>query len=176
MKCILVALLLLASLSSSSLRADTPAPAKLLLVGSGPDGHPAQTHEYMAGLNILRKLLKDVPGLETTTVRADEPWKEGPELLARADGVVLFLSEGARWMNHDPKRLEALEKMAKRGGGIVVLHWAMGTKDAKNIDGCLQLVGGCHGGPDRKYKVLETDAILADRKHPIAAGIEDFRV
>jgi type 1 glutamine amidotransferase len=176
MKCILVALLLLASLSSSSLRADTPAPAKLLLVGSGPDGHPAQTHEYMAGLNILRKLLKDVPGLETTTVRADEPWKEGPELLARADGVVLFLSEGARWMNHDPKRREALMRMAARGGGIVALHWAMGTKDAENIDACLQLIGGCHGGPDRKYKVLETDAVLADDKHPIAAGIKDFRV
>lgn len=174
MRRIPVALLFLASLFSSSLRADTP--SKLLLVGSGPDGHPAQTHEYMAGLRILGKLLKDVPGLEITTVRADEPWKEGPELIARADGVVLFLSEGARWMNHDPKRREALMRMAARGGGIVALHWAMGTKDAKNIDACLQLLGGCHGGPDRKYKVLETDAALADAKHPIAAGIKVFRV
>ncbi|HEY7315016.1 MAG TPA: ThuA domain-containing protein [Gemmataceae bacterium] len=155
--------------------ADTP-PTKLLLVGSGPDGHPAQTHEYMAGLKVMAKCLKDVPSLEITTVRAEEPWKDGPELIARADGVVLFLSEGARWMNHDPKRREALATMAKRGGGIVVLHWAMGTKDAKNIDGCLQLLGGCHGGSDRKYKVLETDAVLADRKHPIAAGIEAFHV
>ena len=176
MKRVPVALLLLALFSSLSLRADTPAPAKLLLVGSGPDGHPAQTHEYMAGLKILSKLLKDVPGLEITTVRADEPWKEGPELIARADGVVLFLSEGARWMNHDPKRREALARLAARGGGIVALHWAMGTKDAKNIDACLQLVGGCHGGPDRKYKVLETDAVVADDKHPITAGIKDFRV
>ena len=80
-------------------------------------------------------------------------------------------------MNHDPKRREALAKMAARGGGgITVLHWAMGTKDAKYIDGCLQLLGGCHGGPDRKYKVLETKAVIADRKHPVAAGIDDFRV
>jgi type 1 glutamine amidotransferase len=130
----------------------------------------------MAGLKVLAKCLKDVPGLEITTVRADEPWKEGPELMARADGVVLFLSEGARWMNHDPKRREALAKVAARGGGLVVLHWAMGTKDAKNIDSCLKLLGGCHGGPDRKYKVLETDAAIADRKHPITTGIKDFRV
>jgi hypothetical protein len=176
MKHISLALLLLASLSSSSSGADAPAPTRLLLVGSGPDGHPAETHEYMAGLKILSKLLKDIPGLEITTVRADEPWKEGPELLARADGVVLFLSEGARWMNHDPRRREALARMAARGGGIVVLHWAMGTKDAENIDACLKLLGGCHGGPDRKYKVLETDAVVADDKHPIAAGIKDFRV
>jgi type 1 glutamine amidotransferase len=158
------------------LRGSEKPAVKLLLIGSGPDGHPVQTHEYMAGLKIVAKCLKDVPGLEITTVRADEPWRDGPELIARADGVVLFLSEGARWMNHDPKRREALTKLAARGGGLTVLHWAMGTKDAKYIDGCLQLLGGCHGGPDRKYKILETSAVLADRKHPIAAGIDDFRV
>ncbi len=176
MKRCLFLLMLCCGFSWGRALADNAPPTKLLLVGSGPDGHPAQTHEYMAGLKILAKCLKDVPGLEITTVRADEPWKDGPELIARADGVVLFLSEGARWMNHDPKRLEALEKMAARGGGITVLHWAMGTKDAEHIDACLKLLGGCHGGPDRKYKILETEAVLADHKHPIAAGIEDFRV
>jgi type 1 glutamine amidotransferase len=130
----------------------------------------------MAGLKILAKCLKDVPGLEITTVRADEPWREGPELIARADGVVLYLSEGARWMNHDPKRRDALARLAARGGGISVLHWAMGTKDAKHIEGCVQLLGGCHGGPDRKYKELETDAAVADGQHPILSGIKDFRV
>jgi type 1 glutamine amidotransferase len=174
-RCVFLLLLCCWFLSGRTL-ADTAPPMKLLLVGSGPDGHPATTHEYMAGLKILAKCLKDVPGLEITTVRAGEPWKDGPELLARADGVVFFLSEGARWMNHDPKRREALEQMAARGGGIAVLHWAMGTKDAEHIDGCLKLLGGCHGGPDRKYKVLETEASIADRKHPITTGIEDFRV
>ncbi len=162
-------------LFGSSGRVESP-PVKLLLIGSGPDGHPAQTHEYMAGLKILAKCLEAVPGLEITTVRADEPWREGPELIARTDGVVLYLSEGARWMNHDPKRHDALAKLAARGGGITVLHWAMGTKDATYIDGCLQLLGGCHGGPDRKYKILKTKAIIADQNHPIAAGIKDFRV
>jgi hypothetical protein len=167
MKQALSVLALAGVLLTSTAEADTPpprpAPVKLLLIGSGPDGHPAQTHEYMAGLKILAHCLKDVPGLEIVTVRADEPWREGPELIARADGVVLYLSEGARWMNHDLKRREALAKLAARGGGIAVLHWAMGTKDAKHITGCLQLLGGCHGGPDRKYKVLETDAVFVER-------------
>lgn len=178
MKQALLVLALVGMMLTSAAEAAPPrsAPMKLLFVGSGPDGHPAQTHEYMAGLKILAHCLKDVPGLEIVTVRADEPWREGPELIARADGVVLYLSEGARWMNHDPKRREALVKLAARGGGIAVLHWAMGTKDAKHIEGCLQLLGGCHGGPDRKYKVLETDAVLVDRRHPIAAGLQDFRV
>jgi hypothetical protein len=180
MKQALLALALGGILLTSTALAQTPpaqrAPVKLLLLGSGPDGHPVESHEYMAGLKILAKCLKDVPDLEITTVRADEPWREGPELIARADGVVIYLSEGARWMNHDPKRREALAKLASRGGGISVLHWAMGTKDAKYIEGCVQLLGGCHGGPDRKYKILETDAAIADRQHPILSGIKDFRV
>jgi type 1 glutamine amidotransferase len=152
------------------------APKRLLLVGQGPDGHPAQTHEYVAGLQVLAKCLRSVDGIEIMTVRADEPWKQGPELLERADGVVLFLSEGAKWMQADAQRRAALDKMMGRGGGLVVLHWAMGTKDARPIDDCLHLLGGCHGGPDRKYAVVETGARILDPKHQVAAGIKDFRV
>jgi type 1 glutamine amidotransferase len=151
-------------------------PKKLLLVGQGPDGHPATTHEYMAGLKVLEKCLKGVPGLEISTAKADEPWKEGPDLLPRADAVVLFVSEGAKWMQNDPKRFEALKRLASQKGGLVVLHWGMGTKDAKYIDGCLELLGGCHGGPDRKYQVLETETRVADPKHEIATSVGGFKV
>src|SRR5262249_28416577 len=58
----------------------------------------------------------------------------------------------------------------------VALHWAIGTRDAGPIDGFLKLAGGCHGGPDRKYKVVEEEARVADPKHPIAAGVGNFRV
>jgi type 1 glutamine amidotransferase len=149
---------------------------KLLLVGQGPDGHPAQTHEYMPGLRVLARCLEPVPGLEVTTVRADGAWKEGPGLLDRADGVVLFLAEGAKWAQADPERHQALSRLAARGGGLVALHWAIGTREADPIAGYLKLLGGCHGGPDRKYQVLEAKAEVADPRHPITAGIGDFPV
>jgi hypothetical protein len=151
-------------------------PKRLLLVGQGPDGHPAAAHEYVAGLKILHKCLERVPNLEIKQVLADEPWREGPELLDKADGVVLYLAEGAKWLHNDQRRHEAMKKLAARGGGIVALHWAIGTKDAKYSDGFIKLVGGCHGGPDRKYKVLQADATVADAKHPIATGVKDFGV
>jgi hypothetical protein len=156
--------------------APAEAPKKLLLIGQGPDGHPPTTHEYMAGLKVLEKCLKPVKGIEVTTVRSDDPWKEGPELIGRSDGVVVFLAEGARWLSADPKRQAALTKLAARGGGLTVLHWGMGTKDAGNIDAFVKLFGGCHGGPDRKYKVLEVQAEPADAKHPVLSGIGKFRV
>ena len=162
-------------LLASALNADD-APKKLLLVGQGPDGHPPRSHEYVAGLKVLEKCLKEVKGVEVITARADEPWKDGPELIDRADGVVLFLAEGARWVQQDPKRLEALNRLAKRGGGVAVLHWAMGTKDAKYIEDFQKLAGGCHGGPDRKYKELETEGKVVDAAHPVTAGVKEFRV
>ena len=120
--------------------------------------------------------MKDVPNLSITTLRTDGPWKEGPELIDRADGVVLFLAEGAKWISDDPKRLAALRRLAKRGGGLTTLHWAMGAREAGPINAFVDLFGGCHGGPDRKYKVLQTDAKVADGKHPITRGLADVNV
>src|SRR5262249_39431651 len=105
-------------------------------------------------------------------VRVDGPWKEGPELIGQADGVVLFLAEGARWVSADAKRLQALRLLAKRGGGLTALHWATGTRTAGPVPAFVDLFGGCHGGPDRKYKELTTSA-RAEPGHPIATGLKD---
>jgi type 1 glutamine amidotransferase len=148
---------------------------KLLLVGGGPDGHPPRTHEYMAGLRVLAALLKPVDEVEVTTVRAVGKWPEGPELMERSDGVVLFLAEGAKWLSQDAKRARALVRLQARGGGLTVLHWAMGTRQAEPVKAFVDLFGGCHGGPDRKYKVLQTTARIAG-KHEVTRGLADFKV
>jgi len=171
--------LLLALLAAGVLLA-VPAPAadakkKLLLVGHPPDGHPAATHEYVAGMQLLKKLLGKVDGLEVMQVEAVGAWKDGPELIERADGVVLFVSEGAKWIQTDPNRLKALQKVAQRRGGLSVLHWGMGTREAAPIADFLKLFGGCHGGPDRKYLVTET-TIEPEPKHPITTGIKPIKV
>lgn len=161
---------------ASSAYSDSPKARRLLLIGQGPDGHPAATHEFAAGVRILETMLASVQGLQTTVVKADEPWPEGPALIDQADGVVLFVTQGARWIQLDPKRHAALKRLAQRKGGIVALHWAVGATNAQYIDGQLELLGGTRGGPQRKYQVLETDVKIADRKHPITAGLSDFRV
>jgi type 1 glutamine amidotransferase len=167
--------ILLCLLLASAADAKTPG-KRLLLLGQGPDGHPPQSHEYLAGLKILAACLRDTPELEVSLVRADEPWTEGPKLLREADGVVIFLAQGAHWVQADPRRLDALTALAARGGGLTALHWGIGTKDAREVEAFVRLLGGCHGGPDRRYKVLETTASPARPPHPIASGIEPFRV
>ncbi len=168
--CSLLAALCLATLAA----AQDAAPQRLLLLAQGPDGHPAGTHEYVAGMRVLAKSLAGVPNLETTLISADGAWPEGPGLINKADGVVLFLSQGAKWIHEDPRRLEAFAQLAARGGGLVTLHWGMGTREAQYIDGFLKLFGGCHGGPDRKFLVLETRLSVVAGEHPIVRGIGDL--
>jgi Trehalose utilisation len=151
-------------------------PKNLLLVGQSPDNHPPGTHEYTRGVERLAELLEPTAELKIRVVKADEPWTEGPELIAAADSVVIFLSEGARWTVADPRRHAALAQLAARGGGLVAIHWAMGTRAVEPIEPFRKLFGGCHGGPDRKYQVVQTELRPAEPRHPIAAGIESFPV
>ncbi len=150
------------------------APKKLVLLGQGPDGHKPGTHEYLPGLQILKRLLDRVPDLEVSIVDAKGAWSEGPKVVGKADGVVLFLAEGAKWMQASPRRHAAFVKFASRKGALAGLHWAIGTRPAKNIDGFVRLLGACHGGPDRKYKVVT--AKVEVQKHPITSGIRDFKI
>ncbi len=162
--------------SATATRVKARKTQRLLLLGQKPDGHPHSTHEYSAAMRILAKTLQSQKNLQTILVSADEPWKAGPELIDGADGVVIFVSEGGQWVHQDPARLAALNKLAARGGGFVGLHWGIGTRKAENIDGYLKLLGGCHGGPDRKYKVVDVRTEIANAKHPILNGVQAIDV
>lgn len=148
--------------------ANKPRTQRLLLIGQGPDGsHARTTHEYFAGVNLLAKLLHKQPNLETIVVSADGLWNDGPQLLERADCVVLFVAEGAKWLSADSVRLSAFREFATRGGGLVALHWATGTKTAEPTDAFAKLFGACHGGPDRRHKIVHVTPELVADNHPI---------
>ncbi len=175
---ILLALVVACVLLSGNLvdAAEKPRPKRVLLLGQKPDGHPFRTHEYMAGVNLMAQLLQPFDNLQTIVVSADDAWSDGPEMIDGADVAVVFLSQGAKWLSADEGRLAAFERLAQRGGGLVCLHWGMGTKDAADVPAYVSLFGGCHGGPDRKYKVVETTVQPAAIKHPILSGITPFDV
>ena len=149
---------------------------RLLLIGQAPDGHPPGSHEYRAAMSLFSKLLAPVEDLQIIAVSADADWPDGPELLDGADAAVVFVSEGAKWLQADAKRLAAFQALAKRGGGLICLHWGMGTKDAKNVPDWVELFGGCHGGPDRRYKVVDVKTTLATLEHPILRGVSPVEV
>lgn len=161
------------SASAVAFAADTP--QRLLLLGQKRD-HPAGSHEYQAGLRVLAEALKDQPNLEIQIAVADEPWSDGPNLLKRADAIVLYLGQGARWAESAPRRKQALAELAARGGGITALHWGIGSVDAQYVPGHVARIGAVHGGPDRKYIFTKKPYPVEVLRHPITNGVDDFRL
>jgi len=166
---VLLALALVTSVSAAGSK-------RLLIVGQGPDGHPPTTHEFMPGAKVLAELLKSEKDLQTIVVNADEPWTDGPKLIDQADGIVMLVTQGAQWMQLEPHRHDALRRLAARGGAIVALHWSVGAKEAKYIQGQLDLLGATRGGPQRKYVVLSTELKRVVPRHPILRGVGDVKV
>jgi type 1 glutamine amidotransferase len=167
---------LLASFLATSVPAAESVPKRLLIVGQGSDGHPPTTHEFMAGAHVLAELLKPHKDVQATVVKADEPWPDGPAVIDKADGIVLLVTQGAQWMQAEPQRYAALKRLAARRGAIVALHWSVGAKDAKYIQGQLELLGATRGGPQRKYLVLSTELKRVVPAHPILTGVGDIKV
>lgn len=152
-----------------------PPTRRILLIGQSLDGvHPAGTHEYAATMKVLAACLREQKNVEVTIEVADGEWENGPARIRQSDCVVLYVAEGARWIHATPQRLEAFAAHAAKGGGLVVVHWGMGTRPAQYIDGFLKLFGGCHGGPDRKYKVLDAKLQVASPDHPITRGVKSW--
>lgn len=149
-------------------------PKRLLLLGQKPDSHPRMTHEYMAGVRIMARLLQHQKNLQVVVAQADGEWSEGPELLDGSDAVVMYLTEGAKWLSDNADRLAAFQRLAKRGGGLSCIHWGMGSRELLPVQEFVQLFGGCHGGPDRKYKVGDFQITLGSKPHPITTGISPF--
>lgn len=151
-------------------------PKRLLLIGGPFDGHPKGSHEYMAGLSILARCLEGVPALETRVTNSEEPWRDGPAMIDSADGVVLFREQGARFIQGQPVRLEAFERLAQRGGGCVALHFGLGTVEAKFIERFVNLFGACHGGPDRRTHTATVKLAFGAASHDVCRGLNGFQV
>ena len=169
-------LILILGLACCQTQGRAGTPVRLLLAGQGPDGHPPTAHEFMAGTHVLSELLKPYTNIQVTITKADEPWSEGPKLIDAADGVVMLVTQGARWMQTDPERFAAFKRLGARGGAFVGLHWSVGAKEAKFIPGQLALLGATRGGEQRKYTVMEAQLKRVAPQHPVLAGIGDFRV
>src|SRR5579863_9019586 len=99
--CAIVLVLCLAQFAAAAER------KQLLLIGQKRDDHPATTHEFMAGLRVLARCLESRDDLAVQVLETSDPWPQGPDLIRRADGIVLYLSEGAKWMAADPRRQDA---------------------------------------------------------------------
>ena len=99
----------------------TDEPKKVVFI-AGNRSHSSGEHEFNAGCHVLAKALNEQSGLnvEAVVLRADWP-KKHKDVLLEADTVVIYCdatsAHAGEW--------EFLDKLAKKGVGMVFMHYAV---------------------------------------------------
>ena len=65
-----------------------------LVVIAGKPSHPPRMHEFNAGVQLLDKCLKNVPGLQVEIVL--NGWPKDESIFKDADAVVFYMDGGGR--------------------------------------------------------------------------------
>ncbi|MFO0808123.1 MAG: DUF6797 domain-containing protein [Gemmataceae bacterium] len=176
-------------LASSAFAQSTTA-KKIVLVAGAPDaGHPKGTHEYEKTVRLLRHCLETSPNLRgITTEYHFNGWVRNDATLDTADCLVLVASGSDRNVQDHPllvgERLSAIDRLMKRGGGLVLIHWCTFFPNAGAGEKALEWVGGHFdyqsGPPPRRWasdiQVAETTATPARLDHALSRGLKPFAV
>jgi putative heme-binding domain-containing protein len=153
------------------LRGSKPAPTKprkltvVLSAGPARDHGPGE-HDYPLWQRRWAKLLRVADGV---TVRTVTGWP-GPKDFEQADVIALYSHNPGWSAAHGPQ----LDAFLKRGGGLVVIHWAVsGLADVKAYSDRIGLAAK-DAGTRFRHGPLELD--FTGTRHPIARNLGKLRL
>jgi type 1 glutamine amidotransferase len=168
-------LLLLLTLFSFSFCASSnsegPKKKKIVFV-PGTDSHGIGEHEFEGGCKILAKLLNEnVSGIEA--VVTEKGWPKDTSILDDAVTIVMY-SDGAEGHPVIP-HMAHIERLAKKGVGLVNLHFAVEIPKGEDGNNFLKWIGGYF---ETFYSVnpVWTPKFDTLPKHPITNGVKPFSI
>lgn len=148
-----------------------PLPKRLVVIAGTPS-HKAGEHEYNAGALLIEKCLAGGPDLTVTVCL--NGWPTDTTLLARADGIVLFMDGKQGHLVLKPDNKRQLLNAVRRGAGVAALHYAV-TLPTGNGEPLLAVLGGfkedgysAHGLWNSTFTTLPV--------HPVTNGVKPFRL
>ena len=119
---------------------------KIVLI-AGTKSHGPGDHEYEKGLKLLKHCLDTSPNVKglRTEVHTNG-WPQNPATLNDADTIVI-LSNGADRREQDhplmvSNRLDVLDRQARRGCGVVMIHWTVFAPTNRAGEKFLEWTGG----------------------------------
>ena len=153
-----------AFVSSAAPSSEEVKPLRILLCIDTKD-HGLDEHDYPVWLQRWSKLL---PLADRVTVATNLGFPSRAQLAA-AD-VTVFCSRNAGW---SAEHAALLDEYQQRGGGLVLLHWAMaGGDDALGYAGRV----GLSTGPGSKFRHGETELTFTNPEHPITKGFTKLKL
>ncbi len=150
-------------LPSAGAAPDSSTPLRVILCIDDKD-HGVDEHDYPLWQQRWSKLLALADNVKVTTAKVF-PTREQ---FAAAD-VMVFYSRNSGW---NAERAALLDEFQARGGGVVLLHWAMeGGKEAKAYAERVGLATGMS-----KYRHGDMELNFTQPEHPITRGFKSLKL
>jgi type 1 glutamine amidotransferase len=157
---------------------------KIVLIADRPDGHAKGTHEYERGVRLLKHCLDTSPNVRNIQTEAwFNGWPDDPHVLDDAS-TILFYTTGSDKGKHpllQGDRLQQLDRLMKRGVGLVCLHYTLYVDNQPGGGGpeFLEWIGGYNDYQSNysTHTVTEKNpppATPATSSHPVARGWKQF--
>lgn len=145
-------------------------PAKKIVLIPGRDSHGPGEHEHLGGCTLLAQLLNQhVPGV--SAIVTEQGWPADTTILDNADAIVLYMDGGDGHMAI--QHLQHLDRLMKKGVGLINLHYAVEVPKGKAGDYFLQWLGGYF---EIHWSVNPFWTAKFDKfpSHPITRGVPPF--
>jgi type 1 glutamine amidotransferase len=146
-----------------------------LVIIAGRPSHPPRMHEFNAGVQLLDKCLKDVPGLKVSI--SLNGWPKDERVLEQADAIVFYMDGGGRHevVQQQGKRLKFIDKLTQKGVGIGCMHYGVEViRDQAGVQ-FQRWIGGHYENSFSCNPIWEP-SFTAFPKHPISNGVKPFAI
>lgn len=141
---------------------------KLVLIAGRPS-HPSGQHEFNAGIALLARRLARLEDRVIAASYHDGGWPKDPTAFDNANAVVVYSDgEGSHpFRGH----FDEVDALAKRGAGILCMHYAVHVDPGEEGDAFKRWIGG-HYESGFSTNPHWTAALDVDHKHPIGRGVD----
>jgi tetratricopeptide (TPR) repeat protein len=156
--------------SRDTAAADKRSRKVLFLAGNPSHGYGA--HDHWAGCKLLAKSLAD-SGLPIETEVYRYGWPKDPKIFDGVDCVVIYADGGGGHPVNE--HLAVMDALAKKGVGIVCLHYAVEVPKGPVGDKFLEWIGG-YFEADWSVNPHWTANFAKLPEHPITRGVKPFRI
>lgn len=144
-----------------------------IVILAGAKSHPSGQHEFFAGANILAKALNEQSGLEVEAVVVQNGWPEDEKIFDGAKAIICYADGGGK--HPFMTNLEKVDALAKKGVGIMCMHYAVEVSPGKPGEYLTSWIGGFY---ESKYSVnphWDADT-QANAEHPVGRGVSAEKI
>jgi type 1 glutamine amidotransferase len=168
----LIILVLVVAVLGTAINARAENKKKIVLVAGTPSHGPG-AHEFNAGVQLLKKCLDKIPGIEAVAYL--NGWPKETNAFEGAAAIVLYMDGGANHPAIQGNHLAQLQDALKGGAGLACIHYAVEVPADKGGSDFLSWIGGYFETFWSVNPTWEADFKQLP-EHPTTRGVKPFKI